>query len=192
MLSLQVCNLNWMSRNYKIQDKEGIHFITFATVGWVDVFTRLIYRKILIDSITFCQKAKSLVVYAWCIMSNHAHLILRSKSADLSGTIRDLKKYTSKKCIEIIQIENESRREWMLKLFKSAGKVNSNNSAYQSWRQGNKPVELFSNEVFDQKLRYIHMNPVESGIVENPEEYLHSSARDYAGVKGLLDIEFLE
>ena len=80
----------------------------------------------------------------------------------------------------------------MLKLFKSAGKVNSNNSAYQSWRQGSKPVELFSNEVFDQKLRYIHMNPVESGIVENPEEYLYSSARDYAGVKGLLDIEFLE
>lgn len=181
-----------MSRNYKIQNKEGIYFITFATVGWVDVFTRSIYREILIDSIKFCQKEKSLVVYAWCIMSNHVHFILRSNSADLSGTIRDFKKYTSKKCIQTIQIENESRREWMLKLFRSAGKMNSNNSTYQFWRQDNKPIELFSNEVFDQKLRYIHMNPVESGIVENPEEYIYSSARDYAGIKGLLDIEFLE
>lgn len=181
-----------MSRNYKIQNKEGIYFITFATVGWVDVFTRLVYRQILIDSIKFCQKEKNLVVYGWCIMSNHLHLILRSKSADLSGTIRDLKKYTSKKCIETIQIENESRREWMLPLFKAAGLINSNNSSYQFWRQDNKPIELFSNEVFDEKLEYIHMNPVESGIVENPEDYLYSSARDYAGVKGLLAVEFLE
>lgn len=181
-----------MSRNYKIQNKEGLYFITFATVGWIDVFTRPIYREILIDSIKFCQTEKCLVVYCWCIMSNHVHLILRSKSYDLSGTIRDLKKYTSKKFIETIQTENESRREWMLPLFKSAGLVNSNNSNYQFWRQDNKPIELFSNEVFDQKLQYIHMNPVESGIVENPEDYLYSSARDYAGVKGLLDIEFLE
>ncbi len=181
-----------MSRNYKIQNKDGIYFITFATVGWIDVFTRSIYREILLDSVKFCQKEKGLVVYCWCIMSNHIHLILRSKSSNLSGTIRDLKKYTSKKCIEAIRTENESRREWMLPLFKSAGLINSNNSTYQFWRQDNKPIELFSNEVFDQKLQYIHMNPVESGIVENPEDYLYSSARDYAGVKGLVDIEFLE
>ncbi len=120
------------------------------------------------------------------------HLILRSKTTDLSGTIRDLKKYTSKKCIAKIQTEIESRKEWMLPLFKSAGQINSNNSIYQFWRQDNKPIELFSNEVFDQKLTYLHMNPVESGIVENPEDYLYSSARDYAGIKGLLNVEFLD
>ncbi len=181
-----------MSRNYKIQNQEGIYFITFATVGWIDVFTRQIYRDILLNSIKFCQKEKELLVYGWCIMSNHVHLILRSKTTDLSGTIRDLKKYTSKKCIAKIQTEIESRKEWMLPLFKSAGQINSNNSIYQFWRQDNKPIELFSNEVFDQKLTYLHMNPVESGIVENPEDYLYSSARDYAGIKGLLNVEFLD
>ncbi len=48
-----------------------------------------------------------------------------------------------------------------------------------------------SNKFKDQKLEYIHNNPVESGIVDNPEDYKNSSGRDYAGGKGLLDIAFL-
>jgi putative transposase len=60
---------------YKIRNKEGVHFITFAVVDWVDVFTRKEYRDILLDSIRFCQKEKSLLVHAWCIMSHHVHFI---------------------------------------------------------------------------------------------------------------------
>ncbi len=181
-----------MSRNYKIQNQDGIYFITFATVGWVDVFTRQIYRDILLASIKYCQKEKGLIIYCWCIMSNHVHMIVRSEAGDLSGSIRDLKKFTSKKCLEAMNEETESRREWMSSIFRTAGMGNSNNVNYQFWRQDNKPIELLSNEVMDQKVEYIHNNPVESGIVENPEEYLYSSARDYTGMKGLLEIEFLE
>lgn len=181
-----------MSRNYKIQNNEGIYFITFATVGWVDVFTRKVYRNILLDSIRYCQKYKGLVVYSWVVMSNHVHMIVSSRHHDLSGTIRDFKKYTAKRCIDAISKEYESRREWMLSIFKSAGQTNSNNKNYQFWRQDNKPVELISNAVFDQKMEYIHNNAVEAGLVENAEEYLYSSARDYAGIKGLLEIVFIE
>ena len=181
-----------MSRNYKIHDKEGIHFVTFATVSWVDVFTRQVYRDILLDSIRYCQKEKGLVVYSWCIMSNHVHMIVRSERGDLSGTLRDLKKFTAKKIIEAIRQENESRREWMLAIFQKAGRENSNNKDYQFWRQDNKPIEIYSNQGMDQKLQYVHDNAVESGLVENAEDYLYSSARDYAGKKGLWEIEFLE
>ena len=181
-----------MSRNYKIQNKAGIYFITFATVEWVDVFTRKVYRDILLDSIRHCQQEKGLVVYSWCVMSNHMHMIARSENEDLSGTLRDLKKFTAKQIIEAIQTENESRKNWMLRIFREAGEENSNNKEYQFWRQDNKPVELFSNHVMDQKCDYIHNNPVEAGLVERPEDYLYSSARDYAGIKGLLDIEFLD
>jgi len=181
-----------MSRNYKIQNKEGIYFVTFATVGWVDVFTRKLYKDILLDSIKHCQKEKGLAVYGWCVMSNHVHMIVRSGTNDLSGTLRDLKKFTAKKLITTIKQENESRREWMLKIFETAGSKNSNNKTYQFWRQDNKPIEVFSNALIDQKLAYIHNNAVEGGIVENPEDYLYSSAGDYSGTKGLLDIEFLD
>ncbi|WP_420319182.1 REP-associated tyrosine transposase [Ekhidna sp.] len=182
-----------MSRNYKIQNKEGVYFITFSTVEWVDVFTRKSYRDILIESIKHCQREKGLVVYSWCLMSNHVHMIVRSSNGDLSGTIRDLKKFTSKQILNEIQHSNqESRKDWMLEIFKKAGVNNSNNQNYQFWRQDNRPIEIFSNDVIDQKMNYVHQNPVEAGLVENAEDYLYSSARDYAGIKGLIDIEFLD
>ena len=182
-----------MSRNYKIQNKEGIYFITFASVEWVDVFTRKIYRDIFIESVRHCQKEKGLVVYSWCLMSNHVHMIVRSERGDLSGTIRDLKKFTSKKILVEIQENNqESRKDWMLSIFRNAGEANSNNQTYQFWRQDNRPIELFSNDVIDQKLDYVHHNPVDSGLVEKAEDYLYSSARDYAGVKGLIAVDFLD
>ena len=121
-------------------------------------------------------------------MSNHIHLIVRSTTGDLSGTLRDFKKFTSK---AINENQTESRRNWMLWIIKSAGEKNSRNTSYQFWIQDNHPKELTSNHFIDQKLDYIHNNPVEAGIVENAEEYLYSSARNYAGKKGLIEIEFM-
>ncbi len=86
----------------------------------------------------------------------------------------------------------ESRKNWMLWLFKEAGKKNSNNKNYQFWRQDNHPIELSTNQLMDQKLAYIHNNPVEAGIVDEPESYLYSSARDYDGRRGLIKINFIE
>ncbi|HEX5152617.1 MAG TPA: hypothetical protein VFW07_14300 [Parafilimonas sp.] len=43
-----------------------------------------------------------------------------------------------------------------------------------------------------QKLDYIHGNPVKAGFVEKPEDYLYSSARNYYGMKGLIDIDMLD
>ncbi len=79
----------------------------------------------------------------------------------------------------------------MLWIFKKAGERNSNNKNYQFWRQDNHPIELSTNKIMEQRLNYLHNNPVEAGIVEEPEHYLYSSARDYAGQKGLLNVEFI-
>lgn len=182
-----------MSRAYKILNKDGIYFISFATVNWIDVFTKNEYRDIVIESLSYCQKEKGLVLHAWCIMTNHIHLIISAKEGyDLADIIRDMKKYTSKQLIKVIR-ENpkESRKKWMLDIFHKAGEYNSNNKYYQFWRQDNRPIEIYSNTVIDQKLNYLHNNPVKAGFVENPEDYVYSSAKDYAGEKGLLDIEFL-
>ena len=177
---------------YKIRNQEGIHFITFAVVEWVDVFTRKEYRNIVLDSIKHCQKEKGLILYSWCLMSNHIHLAVSAKNEDTSYIFRDFKKFTSKEIIKAIKEHpKESRREWMLAIFENAGKENSRNQNYQFWRQDNQPKELYSNYFTKQKLDYIHYNPVEAGIVDKPEDYIYSSARDYAGNKGLLDIIFI-
>lgn len=79
----------------------------------------------------------------------------------------------------------------MLAIFKSSGASNSNNTVYQFWQQNNHPIELWSPEVIQQKVNYIHNNPVVEGIVEKPEDYVFSSARGFAGKSGLVELEEL-
>ena len=127
-------------------------------------------------------------------MSNHLHLVISAKNNDLSDILRDFKKFTSKKIISTIETnQHESRREWMLRIFREEGEQNIRNKTYQFWRQDNQPQELYSAAFIFQKINYIHNNPVEAGIADKPEEYLYSSARDYFHTRkcGLLDVVFL-
>jgi putative transposase len=180
-----------MSRKYKIRDQNKPHFISFATVNWIDVFTRRVYKDVIIESLKYCIAHKGLEVYGYCIMTNHVHLIIGSPKEKIENIIRDMKKHTSKELIKMIEGNTqESRRSWMLWMFKRAGEHNINNKNYQFWQQNNHPVELFDHEIMDQKLDYIHNNPIEAGIVENAEDYIYSSARDYWGKKGLIDLCF--
>ncbi len=180
---------------YKFNDPDGIYFVTFTVVEWVDVFTREEYVTILLDSLRHCQKEKGLVVHGWVIMTNHLHLIISRKSDgdSLSNIIRDYKKFTSTQITQRIETNGqESRKNWMLWIFRSAGKKNPNNKNYQFWKQNNHAEHLITNKFMDQKLEYIHMNPVVIGWVDEPEAYRYSSAIDYAGQKGLLEIEMIQ
>ena len=112
-------------------------------------------------------------MYAYCIMTSHVHLIIATKGAyKLEDFIRDLKSFTSRhirKALENINHVHESRREWMLKRMYYAGKHNGNNNDFQFWQQHNHPIELNTNEMIEQRLEYIHLNPVASGFVDLPE-----------------------
>jgi REP element-mobilizing transposase RayT len=167
--------------------------VTSALDG-VDVFTRQSYKEILLESIRYCQKEKGLILYAWCLMTNHIHMIVgRNGESKIEEIIRDFKKYTSVHvCRAIESNSTESRKEWMLRMFGSLAAESKKHSKYKFWQNEYHPVELFYNEMMDQKLDYIHENPVKEGVVENPEDYLYSSARDYAGKKGLLDVVFMD
>jgi len=178
---------------YKIRNKDGIYFVTFAVVEWIDVFTRKDYQEILIDSLKFCQKEKGLIIYAWCLMTNHIHLIISAKESNLSDILRDFKKFTSKKLVKsILNNPAKSRKKWMINIFRKLGTGNIRNEQYQFWRQDNHPKELFSEKFINRKLDYTHNNPVEAGLVEKAEDYLLSSARNYfLQQNGLIEIEYL-
>lgn len=169
-----------MSRKYKFHEKNVAYFVSFATVNWIDVFTRDIYFSIMIESLEHCRKNKGMEIYGYCIMPSHVHLIFRSSLGDPSGLMRDLKGFTSRKLLKTIEDNpQESRREWMLGMFERAGNKNSNVKEKQFWQQNNQPIEIWSLKVFEQKLEYIHNNPVESGFVTDPIDWKYSSARNY-------------
>lgn len=112
-----------MPSKYKIRDQQNLHFITFATVNWIDALSRPEYKDITVDSLNFCVVNKGMDLFVWVIMSSHVHLIAAAnENYNLSDILRDLKKITSKKIIEAINSNRiESRKEWMLWMFARAG-----------------------------------------------------------------------
>jgi len=179
-----------MSRNYKFHNPTAAYFVSFATVYWIDIFTRQIYFDVLAKSIDYCRKNKGMEIYAYCFMPNHIHFIFRSVEEKPAELLRDFKKFTSKKMLETIENNpQESRKEWLLWMFEKAGKKKSNITKYQFWQHHNKPIELWSTKVIKQKIDYIHNNPVVSGFVTEPTAWKYSSARNFAEDNTILTID---
>ena len=172
-----------MGLAYVIKDQGGVHFITCTVHQWADVFTRKEYIDILLESIRFCQKEKGLLVFAWVVMTNHIHLIVKSENDNLSDIIRDFKKFTASKIVKAIKDNpKESRKNWLLWLFRKEEKI-------WFWEAGYHAEEIRTSAFFETKLRYLHLNPVRAGFVEKEEEYIHSSCGDYYGLrKGSIEI----
>ncbi len=166
--------------------------LTLTVEKWVDVFTRKNHRDALIESLRYCQKHKGLIVYAYCIMSNHVHLIAATHEPFLlEETIRDFKKFTSKKIIEQLHAEPESRSEWMLPMFASSAKPSTKHTFYKFWKTGNHAIELYNEKFTWDKINYIHNNPVKAGLVREPQDWIYSSATNYFGLESVLDVEIV-
>jgi len=188
-----------MATGYKITEQDKLYYLTFQIVGWVDIFTRKVYREIAIESLQYCQKNKGLEIFAYVIMSNHIHIMARSETCDLSGTIRDFKNFTSRKFLTIIDSGIESRSDWMKIVFEYHTRLKKNQTN-QIWTHENHAEIIYSQKFIEQKIAYNHnnlvkrsheafaSNPVRAGIVEKPEDYLYSSARNYAELENVLEI----
>jgi REP element-mobilizing transposase RayT len=178
-----------MSDKYKIWDNSKAYFLTMTVTGWIDVFISKNCKLLIMDSLKYCQENKGLVIFGYCLMSNHIHMIA-SVEGDytLSEIIRDFKKYTSKAIINELKNSPGIKKIWMLEYFKKEGMNNKKIRNYKFWQEGNHAEMIQSNKFFDEKLDYIHNNPVKELIVEKPEDYIFSSARNYAGLSNYLEI----
>ena len=178
-----------MGSAYQIKDQGGTYYLTLQIVGWVDVFTRKENKDIIIENLKYCQEHKGLLIYAFVIMSNHIHLIVRSETESLSDTIGDFKKHVSKILKkQLLENRKESRRDWMKVVFEYHAKFNKRVGGFQLWTHDNYAILLDTEVKFESRENYIHLNPVRAGIVRNPEDYLYSSAGFYYGKEILLEI----
>lgn len=179
-----------MSEKYKIFDQRAACFVTFTVVQWIDLFTRNEYRNIIIESLRFCQENKGLVIYSYCIMTNHIHMIISSDSdIKIENIIRDFRGFTSKELRKEIESSPlESQKSWMQKLFYHDEKRRKSNENFQLWKRNYHPIEITGHKFFEEKVEYIHQNPVKAGFVYEPLEYVYSSAANYAGREGILDV----
>ena len=167
-----------------------LYFTTTTVIDWMDVFTRPQYKHIVVESLDYCQENKGLDIYAWVLMTNHLHMIVGIRGENTIGDLlRDFKKFTSKKIVKAIQDnQQESRKNWMMNRFWFRGANDKKITNYRFWQEDNHVEQLYSYDFYKQTLDYIHLNPVRQEIVQDPSDYLYSSARNYAGMDGLLKV----
>jgi len=183
-----------MSHQYRIRNNdEEIHFLTFSIVDWIDLFTRFEYKQLIVESLRYCCEHKGLEIYAYCLMTNHIHLLVSATApAKLSDIVRDFKKHTNKQIIKFIETEPESRKDWILYRFQYHAKYSTRIEKYKVWQDGYHSIVCDYPAILLQKLDYIHNNPVKTGIVAMPEHYTYSSAGQYAGDEGVLKVTLLD
>lgn len=181
-----------MPSAYQIDKQDSAYFLTCTVVEWVDLFIRDTHKLVIADNLNYCVENLGLEIFAYVIMPSHLHMIVSAKNDDLSKIIGGFKMFTSRQLIKMIQSNQESRRNWMLPIFKNAGQKNPRNKDYQLWQQNNHAEEVYSPKFTLSKINYIHNNPVEEGFVERPEDYLYSSARDYSGLKSPVKVSMIE
>ncbi|MBT3301454.1 MAG: transposase [Bacteroidetes bacterium] len=182
-----------MSEKYKFHNPDGIYFVTSTIVEWVPLFLKKKMCDIILNSLKFCQQEKGLVIHAWCIMPNHIHLIISRKGTYfLSDILRDFKRFTSIKIAKEIESSNSDKDQKALKVFSKRAEELKRIKKYKIWQDGNHPVELYTNKMLDDRLNYLHENPVKSSLMSIAEDYAYSSAKTYCGEKGQLEIELIE
>jgi putative transposase len=183
-----------MSDKYKIFEGDEVYFVTFTIVEWIKVLENDDYKNLIINTIKFYQNNKGLVVYGYCIMPNHVHMIIQAvKKFTISEILRDVKKITARAIVNKLEVEKPEGYQNVLILskFEEAGKSLKRITTYKIWQDGNQAKLLYSNKFLMEKLAYIHNNPVEYGLCSVPWEYKYSSAANYIEKTSMLEVVLL-
>ena len=174
-----------MRSRYKVV-QEGVYFVTSTVSGWIDIFCNSRHCQILIDEFKYRRDKKQMELYAYVIMPNHIHLILSSKR--LSNLMRSFKSHTARKIINSLIKEKNYNILNKLKLLKKKSKVQS---VYQLWQEGFHPKLIISEKEFQQKLDYVHSNPIRNEIIAEPHKWKYSSYNNYYGGNIIIEIDKL-
>ncbi len=175
----------WSTMGFGVHDGSYPHFITCSVVYMIPVFTREEHFRVLADSLNYCTEHKGLVVRGYVLMPNHFHMISDQSEGRIAEVMRDLKRHTSSTLLNLLQ--QEQRVTW-LRAFKNAGEGQP-----KLWEGGFHPEQVHSQPFYQQKLDYMHANPVRAGFVEDCCHWKYSSAGlYYRGTPSLVKVTPLE
>jgi REP element-mobilizing transposase RayT len=163
-----------MRSRYRVHEPHCAHFITTTVVEWLPVFTTSARCDILVQSFEYCRKNKGLKIYAWVILDNHIHAIVAAP--ELTRVITDFKRHTAQRILD--QLEKE-KCEWLLNQFRHFRLPHKVESIHQFWQEGFHPQAIANDQMMDQKLDYVHGNPVQRGLMAGAEHWRYSSAHEW-------------
>ena len=169
---------------YKIYEPTYPHFITCTILHWIPIFTRVESTNIIFESLRYLQKTDNLKIYAYVILENHLHVV--ASSDDIGKSMKKFKAFTAKEILKLLQRENVTTILEQLAFYKKAHKKDA---TYQLWQEGIQPKLIVNDKMMIDRINYIHNNPLKRGYIDEAKHWRYSSARDYEGVDGLLDVE---
>jgi len=169
----------------KIYNDITIYFATSTIIDWYPVFTEKAYFDVIVSSLECCRQEKGLKIHAYVIMLNHIHLIVsmvEQLPQSLSDVFRDFKRFTSQEMTNLLREDNKFRA---LKVFEKAALEEGRKNNFRVWQEGFHPKGIYDEKFGQQKLKYIHTNPVKKGYVLKPEHWNYSSAGFYCGYRNI-------
>ena len=169
---------------YKIFEDHYPHFFTSTVVGWMPLFGSPPIAQVILDSLRFLQERDRLIVHAYVIMENHLHLI--ASSDNLAKEIGNFRSFTARTIIDYLKARKADNVLKQLNYYKLRHKKDRD---FQLWQEGTHPQRIHDTAMMHQKIEYIHCNPVKRGYIDDPVHWRYSSARNYAGLDGLLEID---
>lgn len=174
--------------------RDACYVLTLNTVDKIDVFVRPAYKQVIADALNYFVDSQGLTIYSWCLMSSHLHLIIRPKDGTAPSYFeRDFKKFTTPAILKTIDLEMDFRRDWMLQHFEEYPKSLRRLEKFHLWQNCSSPLRVEGDcQTLLSRIIHIHENPVRERIVELPEAYIFSSARDYAGIRGLVRVKVIQ
>ncbi len=158
-------------------DENLPYFCTITVLDWTPVFIEQRYIDPLVESLSYCRTNKGLRLFAYVVMPNHLHLI--AAADDLHALMRDFKRFTSRTIHE--RLLADARRTVLSWLEQAAQGARRQRGEFSFWADGFHPQAISTSAVLEQKLRYLHENPVRKGLVGAAEDWWYSSASWYAG-----------
>jgi putative transposase len=168
---------------YRIFETEYPYFMTSTIVAWMPVFIHPWAVEIIYESWRYLQKNAKLQLFGYVIMENHLHCIVQAP--DLSEAVRRFKSFTARQIIDGLKRHGYETMLQELRYFKAAYKVDQEHGF---WQEGVHPQQIGGDEMMLQKLEYTHHNPLRRGCVAEPEHWRYSSATNYAGKGGLIEV----
>ena len=177
-----------MTRNrYRIYEDYYPYFLTCTVVAWLPIFSQPLFVDIIFDSWRFLQRERGITIFGYVILENHLHWIASAKDSpeNLSEQVGRFKSYTARKIIDEMERRGFSTLLDELRFFKLRHKTDQQ---HQLWQEGSHPQQIRNEPTLLQKLEYMHNNPIRRGYVDDPTHWRYSSARNYAGQGGLIEV----
>ncbi len=179
-------NLNVISFN-----ELSCYVLTLETSGLVDLFVRAVYKQIIVHTLNHFIASKGLILYGWCLMPNRLYLVCRTaKDVQLTDLRAQFKQFTTEKIIDAIEAEPEEKKSWLVERFNKYTGLLRTARNINCWKPMANPLilDMRRPDLIAEQIELIHSFPVKERIVQFPEDYLYSSARDYDGAEGLVKI----